>query len=67
MDMNMMQQQIQQHLMGMSFPASKQDVMNRAMQQGAGNDEKEMIKKLPMENFNSMDDLRNAAMTMMKM
>ena len=67
MDMNMMQQQMQQHLMGMSFPASKQDVMNKAMQQGASNDEMEMIKKLPGDNFNSMDDLRNAAMTMMKM
>ena len=60
----MMQQQMKQHLMGMSFPASKQDLMNHAMQQGAGNDEMEMIKKMPMENFNSMDDVKNAAMMM---
>lgn len=57
-------QQMQQHLTGMSFPASKQDLMNRAMQQGASNDEMEMIKKMPMENFNSMDDVKNAAMMM---
>jgi Protein of unknown function (DUF2795) len=60
MDMNLMQQ----HLMGMSFPASKQDLMNHAMQQGASNDEMEMIKKMPMENFNSMDDVKKAAMMM---
>jgi hypothetical protein len=62
MGMNM--QQMQEHLMGMSFPASKQDLMNHAMQQGASNDEMEMIKKMPMENFNSMDDVKNAAMMM---
>lgn len=62
MDMNM--QQMQQHLIGMNFPASKQDLMNHAMQQGASNDEMEMIKKMPMEDFNSMDDVKNAAMMM---
>jgi hypothetical protein len=35
-------------------------------QQAASNDEIEMIKKVPMENLNSMDDVKNAAM-MMKM
>jgi hypothetical protein len=50
--------------MGMSFPATKQDLMNQAMQQGASNDEMEMIKKLPMDSFNSMDDVKNAAMMM---
>lgn len=67
MDMNMNMQQMQQHLMGMSFPASKQDLMNRAKQQGAGSDEMEMIKKMPMDNFNSMDDVKNAANQAMKM
>jgi len=62
MGMNM--QHMQQMLMGMSFPASKQDLMDHAMQQGAGNDEMEMIKKMPAENFNSMDDVKNAAMMM---
>jgi hypothetical protein len=62
--MNMNMEQMHQHLMGMSFPASKQDLMNQAMQHGASNDEMEMIKKLPGENFNSMDDVKNAAMMM---
>jgi Protein of unknown function (DUF2795) len=63
MDMNMMQQQMQ----GMNFPASKQDVMNWAMQHGASNDQMEMIKKMPMDNFNSMDDVMAAAKSTMKM
>lgn len=62
--MNMNMEQMHQHLMGMSFPATKQDLMNQAMQQGASNDEMEMIKKLPMDSFNSMDDVKNAAMMM---
>lgn len=65
MDMNMMQQQMRQ-LQGMNFPASKQDMMNWAMQHGADNDQMEMIKKLPMDNFNSMDDVMSAASMMMQ-
>jgi Protein of unknown function (DUF2795) len=61
MDMNMMQQQMRQHLDGMSFPANKQDVMNWAMQHGASDDEMEMVKKMPMDNFNSMDDIMRGA------
>jgi hypothetical protein len=67
MDMNMMQQQMRQQLEGMSFPASKQDMMNQMMQNGASNDQMEMMKKMPMDNFNSMDDVMNAASRMMKM
>ncbi|MFD0746221.1 DUF2795 domain-containing protein [Phytohabitans flavus] len=63
----MMQQQMQQQLEGMSFPASKQDLMNSAMQHGASNDQMDMIKKMPMDNFNSMDDVMSAAKSMMKM
>jgi Protein of unknown function (DUF2795) len=66
MDMNMGMQQMQQHLAGMSFPATKQDLMNQAMMQGAGNDEMEMIKNLPMDNFKTMDDVKNAANMAMK-
>jgi hypothetical protein len=65
MDMNMMQQQMRQ-LEGMNFPASKQDMMNWAMQHGASQDQMDMIKKLPKDNFNSMDDVMGAAGSMMK-
>ncbi|MBQ1020911.1 DUF2795 domain-containing protein [Micromonospora sp. D93] len=67
MDMKMMQQQMMQMLEGMSFPASKQQIMNQMMQRGASNDQMEMMKKMPMDNFNSMDDLMAAASKMMKM
>ncbi|WP_327034414.1 DUF2795 domain-containing protein [Micromonospora ureilytica] len=67
MDMKMMQQQMMQQLEGMSFPASKQQIMNQMMQRGASNDQMEMMKKMPMDNFNSMDDLMAAASKMMKM
>lgn len=63
----MMQQQMMQQLEGMSFPASKQQIMNQMMQRGASNDQMEMMKKMPMDNFNSMDDLMAAASKMMKM
>lgn len=57
----MMQQQMRQQLQGMSFPASKQDLMDRAMQQGASKDQMEMIKKMPKDNFDSMDDVMASA------
>lgn len=38
--------------------------MDHAMLQGAGNDEMQMIKKMPLDNLSSMDDVKNAAMTM---
>jgi hypothetical protein len=65
MDMNTMQRQMMQ-LKDMSFPASKQDMMNWAMQHGASQDQMDMIKKLPKDNFNSMDDVMGAAGSMMK-
>jgi hypothetical protein len=67
MDMNMMQQQMRQQLEGMSFPASKQDMMSQMMQHGASNEQMEMMKKMPMDQFNSMDDVMAAASKMMKM
>jgi hypothetical protein len=67
MDMNMMRMQMQQHLQGMSFPASKDDMMAWAKQHGAGNDEMEMMKKMPADMFNSMDDVNNSASQMTKM
>ncbi len=61
MDVETVQQQIRQHLQGMNFPASKQDVMNWARQHGAGSEETETMKKMPMENFNSVEDVAGAA------
>jgi len=62
----MMQQQMRQQLNGMSFPASKQDLMNYAKQQGATSDQTEMINKMPKDQFNSADDVMAAAKMMMK-
>ncbi len=57
MDMEM----VRQHLDGAGFPASKHDVMMWASQHGAGIEEIEMLKKLPVDNFDSMQDLLGAA------
>jgi hypothetical protein len=65
MDMNMMQQQMQE-LREMDFPASKQDLIDWGMQHGASNDQMEMIKKLPKDTFNSVDDVVSSAKMMMK-
>jgi hypothetical protein len=67
MDVNMMRMQMQQHLDGMNYPASKDDVMAYAMQHGANSDEMEMLKKMPMDAFNSFDDVSAAAGRMTKM
>lgn len=66
MDMNMMQQQIRQQLQGMSFPASKQELMSSAVQHGASNDQMEMIKRMPKDNFESVDDVIESANTTMR-
>jgi hypothetical protein len=57
MDMEM----VRQHLDGAGFPASKHDVMMWATQHGAGTEEIEMLKKLPVDTFDSIQDVLGAA------
>jgi hypothetical protein len=52
---------VRQHLDGAGFPASKHDVMVWATEHGAGSDELDMLKKLPVDNFDSIQDLLGAA------
>ena len=52
---------VRQHLDGAGFPASKHDVMAWATEHGASRQEIEMLKKLPVDNFDSIQDLLGAA------
>lgn len=52
---------VRQHLDGAGFPASKHDVMVWATEHGASSEEIEMLKKLPVDNFDSVQDLLGAA------
>jgi hypothetical protein len=57
MDVEMLRQKLD----GAGFPASKHDVMVWAREHGAGSDEIEVLKRLPVDNFDSIQDLLGAA------
>jgi Protein of unknown function (DUF2795) len=61
-----MQQKMEQMMAGMNFPVSKDELMSYAMQHGASNEQVDMMRKLPMDSFNSMDDIKAAMGSMMK-
>ncbi len=48
---------IQEFLKGLNFPASKQDITNKAQENGADNNTMSMLQKLPDKIFNSQSDL----------
>ena len=49
------------HLTGAHFPASKEDLLRRARDHGAGQDMLEVLKSLPEdEEFETLDDLMKA-------
>jgi hypothetical protein len=54
---------LRQHLDGAGFPAKKYDLILWAAEAGAGSEEIETLKKLPVDNFDSMRDLLGAAST----
>jgi Protein of unknown function (DUF2795) len=60
-------QQMQQMMAGMNYPTSKEDMMSWAMQHGASNEQMEMMRKLPMDRYDSFDDVKSAMSKMMKM
>jgi hypothetical protein len=52
---------MRQHLDGVGFPAGKQDVLNWAAQHGASIEELDVMRGLPLDTFDSIDDVLNAA------
>jgi hypothetical protein len=50
---------VQEFLKGVNFPASKQDITNKAQQSGADNMIMSILQKLPDKVFQSKDDLMN--------
>jgi Protein of unknown function (DUF2795) len=48
------------HLRGMAFPASKEDLVERARNGSAGQDVLEALECLPDEEFESLDDVLSA-------
>jgi hypothetical protein len=48
------------HLKGMNFPASKDDLLAKARDTGAGQDVLEVLESFPDEKFNSMADVIKA-------
>ena len=52
---------MRQRLDGVGFPASKQDMLNWAGQHGATIEELDVMRGLPLDTFDSIDDVLNAA------
>lgn len=52
--------QIQQYLGGVDYPSSKEDLIEHAREEGAEDDVIDMIEGLPMDRFNSPNDVSEA-------
>ena len=52
--------QLQNYLGGLDYPVSKEDLVRRAQEQGADTDALETLKSLPMDQFNSPNDVSEA-------
>ncbi len=46
---------VQMHLSGVNYPASKQDLLNEAEEQGAGEDIRSALAQLPDEEYDTPD------------
>lgn len=57
---------VRQHLDGAGFPASRFDLTRWAAEHGASTEEIEMLNKLPVDNFDSIQDLLGAASMVQK-
>jgi hypothetical protein len=51
---------VTQHLKGIDFPASKEDLLARARDTGAGQDVLEALESFPDQDFDSMADVIKA-------
>jgi hypothetical protein len=52
--------QLQKYLGGVDYPASKDDLIRRAREQDAPDDVVETLRSLPMDEFNSPNDVSEA-------
>jgi hypothetical protein len=52
--------QLQKHLSGLDYPASKQDLVRHARQRGADEDALDALESLPRDRFNSPNDVSEA-------
>lgn len=52
---------MRQHLDGVGFPVSKRDMLNWAAEHGASVDELDVMRGLPLDTYDSIDDVLNAA------
>ncbi|NJL83234.1 MAG: DUF2795 domain-containing protein [Chloroflexaceae bacterium] len=52
--------QIQKHLKGIDYPASKQDLVKHAQQQGAGDEVLDVLNQLPEEQYETPTDVSKA-------
>jgi len=52
--------QLQKYLSGIDYPAKKQDLIQRAEQQGADDNVLQTLKSLKREDFNSPSDVSEA-------
>ena len=52
--------QLQKHLKGMSYPASKQDLMKAAKSNGADEDISSFLEQLPDQQFETPADVNEA-------
>ncbi|HLH26769.1 MAG TPA: DUF2795 domain-containing protein [Chloroflexota bacterium] len=51
---------MQKHLRGVDYPASKQDLMKRAEQEGADENARQALARLPDQKYNSPNDVSEA-------
>ncbi|MBD2090910.1 DUF2795 domain-containing protein [Microcoleus sp. FACHB-1515] len=52
--------ELQKHLKGLDYPASKEDVINHAEKNGADKDMKSILEQLPDEEFETPTDVNKA-------
>ncbi len=52
--------QVQKFLKGLDYPASKQDVLQKAEQEGADEDVRSTLEQLPEEQFETPADISKA-------
>ncbi len=52
--------QVQKFLGGIDYPCSKQDLVQRAESQGADENVRQTLQSLPMDRFNSPNDVSEA-------
>jgi hypothetical protein len=52
--------QLQKYLGGLDYPASKEDLLRRAQEQGADTDVLQTLRSLPADQFNSPNDVSEA-------